>query len=443
MRHFAYYTVMVVLLVFALIGLGVSFSTTKAPVTAIQQLTEAWVDDDDPTCGGNSPCFQTIQAAIDAVQLGPHQSGTVHIRPGLYREHVVLTKNVKLEGAGRELVRLEAPDSTKPVIFVKGTYLSGLSGLGIFSGSVGILVEDAEVFAIKYNRIAGYTESGIRLVRSQASISSNELPDYIPSDIDPASSLLIGTGIDVLEGSRATIAGNVIRPLIQIHGQRSPLQRSYAEISWNLLGSIEVRFGGAASIFSNQLSSPMGRLIGITVVKDASAQIFSNQVQGYGIGIEIGSDGQADIHNNLIVGNGTGIRTGVEKRFSPAPPPRFRILRNRIVSNHLGLALYEGQGLYGLPRAEVKYNWISENSGSPGTYSDPDAGGGVQFRQQVRLDFSNNFVINNYYGICPYLERDEDIDPEALQGSNNEIRDNVSDLCGADTHYPWPPGFRK
>jgi hypothetical protein len=175
----------------------------------------------------------------------------------------------------------------------------------------------------------------------------------------------------------------------------------------------------------------------------ADATILANWIQGYGLGINITANSRADIQNNLILGNEVGIMSGLPTRDSPAPSPRFRILRNRIISNGWGLILYEGQGFYDFsPRAEVKYNWISENGGYQHVFSRDD-NGGVQFGRQVRLDFSNNFVINNYYGICPHLNKGESIDPETLQGSNNEIRDNVSDLCGEDTGYPWPPGFRK
>jgi hypothetical protein len=435
----------------ALIGLVVGFSSPKAPGTTVQQAPKAWVDDDDPTCGGNSPCFQKIQAAIDAIQLEPYQSGTVYIRPGLYREHVQITKNVELQGAGRELVRLEAPDATKPAILVKGIFVSEISGLGIYNGLVGILVEDAKVFAIKYNRIAGYTEAGIRLVRSEisSSIIYNELPDSMDWDVrreSPGVSVITGTAIDILEGSRATIQLNLIRSFIQIRGksQVTPLGegKSYANIMENRLNNVLVSKNGAASITRNQFSPDGSSTVAVMLWPGAETTILANQIQGYGIGINIAADSQADIQNNLIFGNGVGIVTGLPIRYEPAPPPKFRIMRNRIIGNEWGLILYEGQGLFAFPRAEVKYNWISENGGYQYIYPGGDDGG-VQFGRQVRLDFSNNFVINNYYGICPYLNEGEDIDPEALRGSNNEIRDNISDLCNADTSYPWPPGFRK
>ncbi len=419
------------LLLMVLIGLGVGFSPPQGPSGNVSEFTKAWVDDDDPTCRGNSPCFKTIQAAVDAIQLEPYQSGTVYIRPGLYREHVVLTKNVELEGASRELVRLEAPDPTKPVILVKGAYLSGLSGLGIFGGLVGIQVEDAEVFEIKHNYIAGYAAAGIRLIRSiiTSSIIYNELPEvsYYKPPVDREDSFI--KSIDVLEGSRALIVRNVARDFLAIHGKGS-----YAEIQENLLGTIWIDQGGSASIKRNQLVSALGGGTGILVRVGAEATIIANHIQGYSFGI--GLSGQADIRNNLILQNEYGIQVG-DPVHSLSQPPRFRIVQNRIIANtQWGLALYQGQRLFPHPTdpyAQVHKNWISENGFDY-------VGGGIEFGSQARLDLSNNWILNNSLGICP---APDEINKEALAGSNNEIRDNTEDICSYAADYPWPPGFRK
>ncbi len=403
------------------IGLGMGFVGLTGSKTLVS--STAWADDDDPTCGGNSPCFRTIQAAIDALQLQPPQSGTVYIRPGLYREHVVLTKNVALKGTGRELVRLEAPNPTKPALFVKGTHLSGLSGLGIFGGSVGIQVEDAEVFEISYNRIAGYTEAGIRLVRSKVSLYHNEL----------SLEDLFRSSITILEGSQALIASNVVHGELTIQGEGS-----YADIQGNILGTIRVAQGGSASVERNQLVSVSGvGNTGILVREEAEATIIANHIQGYSFGIAV--MGKADIKNNIILQNEYGIQVGDPvHRFSQTP--RFRIAQNRIIANtRWGLALYQGQRLSPHPTdpyAEVYKNWISENGFGYG-------GGGIEFGSQVRqlrLNLFNNWIINNGLGICP---APGESDQETLRGSKNEIRDNTEDICSDGANYPWPPGFRK
>jgi hypothetical protein len=337
----------------------------------------------------------------------------------------VLTKDVELNGAGRELVRLEAPDQTKPAISVKGTHVGKLSGLGIFGGSVGIQVEDAQVFEISYNRIAGYSEAGIRLVRSiiSMSITYNELPD----SIRPSSGSDIVRGIELLENSHAHIGRNSIHPPIEIK------DTSTAEIVENLLGGIIIWRDGAASIERNQLLGSVGAGMGVQVNAGARALIAYNQIQGYAIGIQI--MGLATVKSNLILHNEEGIVAGIYSVRLPQPP-RFRILHNRIVENgSWGLALYDGQGEFS-NRAEIQNNWVSENGGR----GVPGQGGGIVFGLQARLDISRNWIINNYEGICPTID---EIDRETLTGSNNEIRDNKRDVCLEGENYPWPPGFRK
>jgi hypothetical protein len=407
----------------ALIGLVVGFSSPKAPGTTVQQAPKAWVDDDDPTCGGNSPCFQRIQAAIDAIQLEPYQSGTVYIRPGLYREHVQITKNIELQGAGRELVRLEASDPTKPAILVKGTYMGRLSGLRILGGSVGILLEDAEVSEIKYNGIANNSETGIRLIRSKItlSIAFNELLDYFPKEG-------LST-VQILDGSYALIGLNTIRSYIEIE-----CENSYAKIEGNTLGGVTIK-DGAANISSNQLIAVSSVGWGVELVQ-GEAIITGNNIQGHDIGINLRS-GRAYIERNLIRGNNYGIIAG-DPVHPSSQPPWFRVVRNQIIGNAMwGLALY--QGGYLIPsnpprRTEVYKNWILGNGTADGQ-------GGVIFDQQVRLELSNNWIIGNFYGVEADFDKTKPIDMEALTGSDNEIRDNERDLHPPD--YPWPPGFRK
>src|SRR3990172_9146261 len=52
--------------------------------TFSQAATVLYVNPTDPTCQGHSPCYQTIQAAVDAAQAGD----TIRIQAGTYQEHV-------------------------------------------------------------------------------------------------------------------------------------------------------------------------------------------------------------------------------------------------------------------------------------------------------------------------------------------------------------------
>ena len=78
----------------------IAYSQTPFALTmaeAIESIpTIVYVDDDDETCGGNSPCFDKIQEGVDAVADG----GTVNVADGTYDEQVVIDKSLTLQGSG-------------------------------------------------------------------------------------------------------------------------------------------------------------------------------------------------------------------------------------------------------------------------------------------------------------------------------------------------------
>ena len=73
--------VVLVSLLVALVGLTLLW--VPAPLSQ-QAGTTRYVNRTDPTCGGLSPCYATIQAAVHAAQTGD----TIQIQAGSYREQV-------------------------------------------------------------------------------------------------------------------------------------------------------------------------------------------------------------------------------------------------------------------------------------------------------------------------------------------------------------------
>jgi hypothetical protein len=72
------------------------FGFLVAPITiGAQQAVILYVSRNDSTCGGQSPCFTTIQSAINAA--GPGKS--IHIQAGTYPEQLTFTGKNNFLGA--------------------------------------------------------------------------------------------------------------------------------------------------------------------------------------------------------------------------------------------------------------------------------------------------------------------------------------------------------
>lgn len=94
--------------------------------------SDLYVDDDDTTCGGNSPCYSTIQAAIN----GSSGGNTVHVSAGTYYEHLTINKSLTLQGENRETTIINGSGSGN-VIYVSADDVT-ISGLKITNGFYGI-----------------------------------------------------------------------------------------------------------------------------------------------------------------------------------------------------------------------------------------------------------------------------------------------------------------
>jgi nitrous oxidase accessory protein NosD len=413
-------TVVVVLLLLA-VGLHVKFAAPgfSGGVEEIgENPTDAWVDDDDPTCGGNQPCFAVIQLAVHAVQEG----GTVHIQPGTYRENIVINRRIALRGVGRELTRIEARDHTKPVILATNTYVNSIHGVGIVTAGIGVQVFLSDVFEISENSITSSSSKGIVLhASSLKSLENNEI-------------LAAQIGV---ETEKDSIVSDISNNTIRARGGillKSNVFPGITQISGNSIhGTVTGIFlDGQTSVVieRNHIQGFIhgGIVVGDTV--DARADILWNEISGSGSGIRL-SQGKAVIANNFFIGNKAGILVG-SLPFSQKSP-KFEVIRNRFAANEAGIVLFEGEGI-------VIYNSVLDNGFRHGT--------GLQVGSKVRVQVSHNHITNNARGVI-YTGDSTRCDPQAesgfegeIKGDNNEIRDNeLGDLCPAD--YPWPPGFRK
>jgi biopolymer transport protein ExbD len=143
----------------------------------------------------------SIQEAIDGVD----EHGTVSIKPGTYREHLVVSKPVSIEGAGRDVTRVETTTeqtavtirSCRDVVLRGLTIVSGVP-LGEQSSLVLMKVQDADASVEECNLL--WAQFGI-------TISGNS-----NARIDKCLVAAIwGTGIAVGEQASATVTNCEVR----------------------------------------------------------------------------------------------------------------------------------------------------------------------------------------------------------------------------------------
>jgi hypothetical protein len=419
------------------IGLGIGFVGDTGSKTLVS--STAWVDDDDPTCGGNSPCFRTIQAAVDAVDDSDVRGGFVYILPGRYRENVVIKRVVSLIGVGN--VYLEALDPKRPTILVSNGLESRpiemITGLEIFGGKTGIELVDARVKMIARNRIRGYpsfgspllTNAGIWIERAVVAIDG-----IFGNEISDASS-----GIFLKQGAVVEFISNNI---IQRTGWGIALQDD-------------------AKVFSIRTNTFQNNQTHIWMTGHGLANIVNNQMllaESEGI-IVVAEKVSLTIENNLIANSNmvgiyltcqspsfnTPLGVGDQDPCPGQQGPRFEIVRNQITGGRYGIILVTGQG-------KIVRNWISGNGFVSGAIY---RGTGLLLGQKMEVEISHNWIVNNLVGAAyslsgasaaesGYCQFFKEIPPfeGKLTGRDNKIEDNeLRDLCPPD--YPWPPGFRK
>lgn len=80
------------------------------------------------SCGGNTPCYTTIQAAVTAAATGE----TVSVYPGIYTEHVTISKSITLVSTnGRGSTTIVGPGGSPGTVVINGS----TTGLAIGTGT--------------------------------------------------------------------------------------------------------------------------------------------------------------------------------------------------------------------------------------------------------------------------------------------------------------------
>ena len=294
------------------LGLGLLWGLRRPPQARAANGT-LYVSATDPTCGGNTPCYSTTQAAMDNAGFYDQilvAGGTytdVHYR-NTYTQAVYVHKNVTIRGgysadfstwdpvnypttldARKEghvvrIAQFRAP--TLVGLRITNGSTSG-SGAGIYSAQADPVISSCHVFS---NAAAGPHGGGIYVFSGENVVLSN-------NEIHSNTAGGDGGGIALVFGDAITVTGNTV--------------------SSNTAGS---RGGGIFSQHSDEI-----RLIGNTILSNTGGgvmldrsddvllqgnQIYRNSKAGGGTGVSVLGSGNPRLINNLIVDNRTTSGTG-------------------------------------------------------------------------------------------------------------------------------------
>jgi PKD domain/Bacterial Ig domain/Right handed beta helix region len=256
------------------------------PLIAQQSL---YVNRADPTCGGQSPCFSTIQAAINAAGPG----NVIQIQAGTYPEQLSITGKNNFQGATEvDRIIVEADPASQP-------------GQVVLTGSPGACTGN---YAIRFQQSKFITVRGLAIT---------------------------GTGSQAI----SLLGGNNQNQDIHIE-----LNRIFGNGSSSCDGGITVARGNPRTLIVNNLIHANGRN-GITFI-DADGgphYIINNTIYGnQWNGVEVARNHTITLANNIINNNGTttgttGGRYGVRRESSTTPQPAgIKLLNNLVCGNTQG-----------------------------------------------------------------------------------------------------------
>jgi|GEM_PF-2068334 len=436
--------------------------------------------------------FPTIQAAVEAA----HEGDKILIAPGIYQEHLVISKSLTLQGAGPDTI-LEGEPSEFELFMEEPAEGEQPSGVRIIvrlgpsvSGEIPMIPktvgQPAIVIQARQVQIRGLQirPQGLRV-------------DYPPWE-SPLVPRPLRAGVLVEKGAEALIEQVIIRNthygIVVKRGASLTLRHS---ILHNWTRGLQI--WGTATVEDNSIhnediyeseSSEVAVLIegGRAFLRRNRISIF--HVDPYGMSAHRIGDffdraieafdsdlvmednhivgdlhhnisifgGKASIRNNLLIyRGGNEFSTGLKIGSTEAA----------VESNTVIGLMPHGVGIQINPKAQVilkqnrlSHNWIGiEISGAAAQLIENEIYAnktGIQLTPHEEADIlaqvelvNNKINQNEECGIAAQSSRYVygegkvyEIFKGQLKGEGNEIEDNLgSNLCPPD--YPWPPGFRK
>jgi hypothetical protein len=389
-----------------------------------------YVSATDPTCAGHSPCYTTIQAAVDAAADG-HE---IRVAAGTYTginhygdlaQVVYISKSVTIRG-GYPNAFTEPPD---PEAHITTLNAQGLGRVMYITGDVTTTIEGLRITAGNAAELGGVSKGrgdaggGVFIISATATIRKNLL---IANTADEGGGLY-------LVFSNATLSDNTVNTNTAYHdGAGAKLELSVATLTDNTVSFNTSRGWGGGLMLAesnamladntvslNTADGPGGGLCLSRSSAMLSDNIISLNKGGGGGGVYLGLSSNVTFTNNTVFSNVSSHEGGgVFLHWSDAT------LSNNIISSNTAYA-YNGGGVYLLwSNATLTNNVVISNTAY-------HHGGGL-FLAWSNSALNGNTVIANMAagqggGLCLLWWSDAML-------SNNVVADNQARSTGGGLH---------
>ena len=151
---------------------------------------------------GTAGCKSSISAAVGAAAAGD----TIYVAKGTYKEGVIITKSLSLQGAGDQTTTIDAKGLSNG-IFINGTGASPNAGVANVT-IAGFTITGANYEGILAASASGVTIAHNHVTKNNLSLTKTACPG-IP-DFETNEAMDCGEGIHLMSTDHSVVGGNLV-----------------------------------------------------------------------------------------------------------------------------------------------------------------------------------------------------------------------------------------